>query len=1115
MIQRKHRHNDFVNRTTEFDQLIALVQGEIDTPIALLKASDGMGKTWLLEELRKTCGANEIPTLWIDFSIMEADASYWSVSNLIERQLGPPFVPALFAAHKEIEKNRRWPEQVANEIASRQDISKSAATATIEGAIDATNVVVGYQINFNHPQKDQEWERTKLTDALNLDLTAFTAEKRLVVLIDDWDSANQEMRLWVRTSLLDWIDNNYADHPICAVIAGEYLDDILYERISINLTPLSESDVHEYWVEKRRLPSEIPPQLMSLLRGKPLHMSVIASALGARAKSGQAVGFAEAFVAILDDRLCIEPEIASIIRSAAVPVAFNQMILDDFVGYKIPFAKVKEYLKGWDLLQSSEAGGMVFHKDIRQNLLDWWREIKPDDYLDLNRKALLYYEKQPSGRDDKSYTEHLANVIYHAFVINEYEEGLPRLIEHFEDAFSRYQRPEAAALLKPVSEIKGLQPLTQAWLRYFQLRLDITFQGEDFDPQPLYDLQAMPRDDLFALDDVLRVCSSWTLGEIAVQKQQWEAAIRLFEECEGILKSNVNQAMFYDARIFMSLGSTYRNLAEVLGGFPSDWQHETMSIAQLLGRVQNVPYALYRYFVRRWSIFPNWHFDPNYQAWLIASLLIKARKCYEKAENRLRTGAVSSLLEETRMYLADIEHRLGLWAWARKHYQVLHDSAGALNQTIYRRSLLTLQAQRAYLAEGDLDSIATQDLMTVANYFNSVHDWHSAARAFAVLGAVKADFDNHQDMKAAIRYYENSITTFGLAADWVRRTQIAHTLEQLSCQPNFPEAMQPDIQNIVNSVQEWHYIARFPHRLLYQFRRWALLGALPLTYMLLLVGGLMVIGRTLGTAGSGFYGFSLLDTLALVGGALTPLVALWLYPIIYSIVGFLIVLQLTHKLKQIAQEQPAVLHLDSHGIHYSNQDESLLRWDEIRDWVTMDCYLIGKRPISLVSRTIVATDQHTCEINGTTAGYAHAQQKMRELFSRANGGKEAQLQHRDFKAWKSFVVALVIALVITFALWPSLRSNFSVKDFTTGTTISLPLVGFLLPWVLIYWLTLPFVLLSHYSRYVTTRKRALPHIRVANLISSRSLWLITFIITLLMFVIFIMLLLSGVSVETE
>src|SRR5262249_12342253 len=156
----------------------------------------------------------------------------------------------------------------------------------------------------------------------------------------------------------------------------------------------------------------------------------------------------------------------------------NDTNLLSFLDPAFPTADFMRSIRDLRLLGSS-SNTTCYRPNVRQELLAWWHEIEhKQDYQKVHTLALNYYETIIKDLDDDGRISYQPEIVYHQLIVNE-SLGLSRLIDWFEEAYSRYAFEEADALNKAALELKDwVQPLTKDWLSYFDLRLDLVYSRQ-------------------------------------------------------------------------------------------------------------------------------------------------------------------------------------------------------------------------------------------------------------------------------------------------------------------------------------------------------------------------------------------------------------------------------------------------------------------------------------------------------------------------------------------------------------------------------------------------------------------------------------------------------------
>ena len=134
-------------------------------------------------------------------------------------------------------------------------------------------------------------------------------------------------------------------------------------------------------------------------------------------------------------------------------------------------------------------------------------------------------------------------------------------------------------------------------------------------------------------------------------------------------------------------------------------------------------------------------------------------------------------------------------------------------------------------------------------------------------------------------------------SDPLAATRAASLLDDFATQPAVPENLSAEAKHLAEQVNLRQYLLRFPDRLLRWFRRLALVGALPLTYVLALILSQAFIVTFMVAEGElllAIYGWNagtaLGDAIFLATVAILPvLLILWFYRLVYTLYGVAIV----------------------------------------------------------------------------------------------------------------------------------------------------------------------------------------------------------------------------------
>jgi tetratricopeptide (TPR) repeat protein len=788
---------------------------------------------------------------------------------------------------------------------------------------------------------------------------------------------------------------------------------------------------------------------------------VIPGAAERRASMGHA---AEALLTSLPS------EVGDIIRLGAIPNWFDRKLLARLCGRELDAVQAMPYLDRLRFVRKDTQGRFRYHGEVRDYLLAWWKARQRDrHYVVANQHALAYFSALAEAATEVERPVYEREVLYHLLIVDE-SVGLGYLSARFETACGRHQLSLAEAFVARAAELGDiLSDEGRMWLQYFQARLDLIHRQGDAGESVFQDLAER------APASVLRALALASLGEILVKRQQWSRAITLYRTSLAWLQQD--RAPIYDARIMLAIGDAYRDLADSCGGFLVESDRSLDSANRLLYSLQYLPFLIYEELVHRVSFFPNWYFGTCYQDWVLAYLRMEAVRWYRRAEKQLQDVGDRQYLAEAQLSLADLEYQLGRWSRARRRYQRLLDT-DEIKGSHYRTARVRLGQGQSLLDQERL-SEAEVALSEALQGFRRFEDHGSIGIAAALLGRLYAVQD--RPTQAASIYVE-SAQAFGAAGAQLARTQVIWALEGLGKSTMLPHEQQQQVEAAISQVSERHYISRFPERLLEWFRRLAVWGALPLTYALTFVLGLglttsiWIIEGLFVTGLSGVRAAkTTLDFLILIAAATLPVVlALWIYRLIYTFMGAIVVHFLGRRLIPIEQEQPCYYATDAAGlVQYdaSRGSTDRVAWSDISLCASVD-YFQHQVRIPLISSTVLARGSSPIAVvGGITAGYSHLKQDIaRHLDQQPDSPVQ---QNLDFRILHRPWIAISILISLALALYAVITGGFSIGAGDQSTDVSRVLLSsFILPFIVTMLLVFPAVTLwrlIHHRRILLNR----------------------------------------------
>lgn len=668
------------------------------------------------------------------------------------------------------------------------------------------------------------------------------------------------------------------------------------------------------------------------------------------------------FAALVETLLAgLPPALAAAVRLAALPRQLTDealtMLLAEPASAGAPAITVdavKATLVSTHLARQDGAD-LHFHPELRTPLLHWWRQNAPEQFVTHNRRLVDFWR----GKVGASPAPEEINIVYHALAVDA-EAGRFTLLTTFETALDYFQVEQAEALVAAARTLTPwLTAPTLAWLDYCEGRILLATRRGDRGRAIFTRCTAAPQ------DDGLPAVARWSLGQLAVQDQQWQEGIRLQRTALAALPPTLTPT--YRARILLSLGDAFAGLAEYSGGLAAERIHRRSG---LLVRFAELPYLAYRRAVRTVSFLPNWYFGANYEAWVIAYLQKRATGYYSHAEKAARSANATIPELEAALANASLLHRLGRWRRAHQRLARLRTHP-AIQSSRYRTAHLQRIEGEALAVEGKWAE-TTALLETAAATFLAYADRGALALTQFWLARVQRTTAPEQ----ADATYRDAIQHFAAAGDLTAATLALSELEGTKTDAG------DDL------LPERHYLTRFPAAFLRNARRLALYVALPvslgvgllLTLLALVAMVTFLEGIVrLQLAGVSFAAVNSFDVILAVLFCLSPLLAFWVYQGIYCGVGYAMVSAMGRGLTAIENEPPDRIVVTSESLTYvaTRQEQAVvLPWTTLTSAVSAEVRW-RRRPLHLLSRLFLADGAgQRVTIQAVTLGYEHLRRTL-------------------------------------------------------------------------------------------------------------------------------------------
>ena len=716
----------------------------------------------------------------------------------------------------------------------------------------------------------------------------------------------------------------------------------------------------------------------------------------------------------------LPPPTAHAIRMAALPYTPTDEQLALLLAADQPtppasavtVAEVKAALAGAHLARAGE-GALLLQPILRDSLLIWWRQTAPARFRELNQLLLDGLRSpalsSPDPRDP---------AVAYQWLSADEEAGRRFLLEAMEAAFDYYQLAQAEDVMAAARSLSAwLTPTTRVWLDYYGARLALESRQGDCGAAIFEQLATDGTPDLQAV-------ARWSWGQLLVQTQNWQQGLLLQRAALAALPAAL--APLYRARILLTIGDAYRDLAEYSGGLAADPTRRPPHSPA--ARFAELPFLYYRRLVRRFSFLPNWYFGGNYEDWVIAYLRKRATRWYRRAEQEAKSVDASPLQLNAALADATLRHRLGRWRQAHRLLRRLEQHS-LIQNSRYRKAKLQQSAGEALAVEHNWHAAVAQ-LVAAAETWRAYTD----VRALALTQHWLARVERVTAPARAVATYTESARHYAAVGDLATATLVVSEVEDTLPGQEFAA----EIRALLPTL---HYLTRFPAAFLRRARRLALFIALPVS----LAAGLLLTTLatiSLGTflegiiqllrTGASFAALTPGDALILILFTCSPVLALWLYHGLYCGLGYAAISFTGRDVTPIEREPPDRIMLTAEHLTYVNPSQATTTafpWTSISAFVAAEFHW-RRQTIRLFSRLWLADHTQTAvTIQAVTIGYGHFR---RELVRRVGDGNKTTSVTFDFNIAAPRAIAATLLLT-------------ALRLITAAPNISTESVGVLQP----------------------------------------------------------------------
>jgi hypothetical protein len=303
--------DDFVGRDEPMANLLKVARQETPKRILLVLGPFGIGKSWLLQKLQADRDESDIESVLVDFATPPLGRAEWGYLDIVEAscaQLGGAEFEALRGLIETVRKEGAGlglADPFATQMAAAAPAAAAPAapsdsrggdTITVQagdigmGAQVAigSNIVMAQgdvhyhvvnQVGQNSDQAVQQHYQARITEAFRESLAAFSATRKVSFVFDAWLKASNPTRDWLFQTLLAWIrDKQIAG--AAAIVSDDAAVPELQGRHPLvhpmELSTMTEAEIHDYWVDKRGLGEEKVVWVAQACLGHPLTLAMIA-----------------------------------------------------------------------------------------------------------------------------------------------------------------------------------------------------------------------------------------------------------------------------------------------------------------------------------------------------------------------------------------------------------------------------------------------------------------------------------------------------------------------------------------------------------------------------------------------------------------------------------------------------------------------------------------------------------------------------------------------------------------------------------------------------------------------------------------------------------------------
>ncbi len=707
---------------------------------------------------------------------------------------------------------------------------------------------------------------------------------------------------------------------------------------------------------------------------------------------------------VLDFLEILTEPMKKVVLSGAIPNTFTAELIQKITGDESEIAEILETLQENYFINKGAGDWYYYSADVRETLWKLWQDPeRKAEFQKANHIALVYFDGLAGKSNPPGLYFFQREALYHRLLEDE-NAGLEYMSELFEQACDQRQIGAAQNFSMQLGQIlPHLSPVATQYASYYEMRLDFLLNSREKLESRLEMLISETSDPL------LKARAGILLGQIWLTKYEWKKSTDILTSSLAELKKL--RAWRYSARAMLSLGDVYVDLVENGGGMQPENFNDSGRLSRFLTYLLFLPYLLLDWLRRKVWFLPGWfYFGGNYQDWILNYLLQMAGTWYRKAwlmaqETDNQTTSLNALLGQ-----ANVAVQQRREAKAQRIYSKLA-LLPAVESSRYRLGQVAYGLGQVYLLAGR-GAQASRELQDSLNTFRSFADEENIALVAHALGKTHLLLGETDSAAEALL---ESFQAYREKRNPLSQTQVAWELEQLMEKKQITDPIKQRVEEVLAAMQERQYLARFPSDLLRRFRALAYWIALPLSYVLILFVGIAVSLSLMAIEFSAL-NFSNTGKLSqfdvfwlLVVGVLPIFLAFWIIELVYAMIGQAWINIAGRVRLNSLGEQPDRIVLSPRGIALNCPglaEPIQLAWNEIQKLISAD-YRIWQRPIYLLSRQSLATENKSIVIDGITSGYP---QISKEVIKKIGGVSDQINADMVILGHRSTYIAVLVAI---------------------------------------------------------------------------------------------------------